>query len=148
MKMGSLGTVISGTVNPQDTIPAFADELRRLRGSLPRSLYNRVRSALKPDHARKPEDFDLDTETANDLADALQDFAPPYAYFGSHAGDGADFGFWLHESWQDDFDGLQVDDTSKVPSDYTGEVLHVNDHGNATLYVARKGKMLEIWSVV
>ncbi|MGH8674178.1 MAG: hypothetical protein ACREVG_07705, partial [Burkholderiales bacterium] len=44
------------------------------------------------------------------------------------SGDGADFGYWLQD--MTDFDGLRVNDTSEVPSDYSGEVLHVNDHGN------------------
>jgi hypothetical protein len=34
------------------------------------------------------------------------------------------------------------------PKDYTGEWLHVNDHGNATLYVRQDGEDTEIWSVV
>jgi hypothetical protein len=32
--------------------------------------------------------------------------------------------------------------------DYTGEWIHVNDHGNCTLYVRENGKDTEIWSVV
>jgi hypothetical protein len=50
----------------------------------------------------------------------------------------------LFQSWMsdmDDFDGLRVSDTSEVPDDYSGEVLHVNDHGNATLYVADNGSI-------
>jgi len=35
-----------------------------------------------------------------------------------------------------------------VPADYCGEVLHVNDHGNATLYAAERGQLSEVWSVV
>lgn len=48
----------------------------------------------------------------------------------------------------DDFDGLRVSDLSEVPDDYTGEVLHVNDHGNMTLYACTDGECSEVWSVV
>ena len=41
---------------------------------------------------------------------------------------------------------LRVNDTSEVPRGYTGEVLHVNDHGNTTLYTASRGKLTEVWS--
>lgn len=48
-----------------------------------------------------------------------------------------------------EFDGLVVSDTSEVPADYDGEVLHINDHGNATLYVADgEGNLKEIAAVV
>lgn len=82
------------------------------------------------------------------LTDALDEFAPPYAYFGTNEGDGSDYGYWLSPSMSEDFDGLKVSDTSEVPSNYNGEVLHVNDHGNMTLYVAKDGELTEIWGLV
>jgi hypothetical protein len=140
-----IGSISSGTMRPEDLIPVFADHLRRLRGSLPRAIYDGIR-ALRGD---------LDSEDAadilSDLADALGEYAPPYFYFGAHPGDGANYGFWLSESWQQDIrdsGGLEVKDTADVPADYSGEVLHVNDHGNATLYAATRGKLREIWAVV
>lgn len=48
-----------------------------------------------------------------------------------------------------DWDGIVVDDTSKVPLYWVGEVLHINDHGNATLYRAFKnGNLRELASRV
>lgn len=35
------------------------------------------------------------------LFNALNNLCPPFVYFGSHVGDGSDFGFWL------DFEGIQ-----------------------------------------
>ena len=97
-------------------------------------------------------DIDDDPESAeefvSDLSDALQEFAPPYAYFGSHPGDGADYGFWVFDDIVDEFGGLKVSDLSEVPADYSGEVLHVNDHGNVTLYVANNGELSEVWGCV
>lgn len=46
--------------------------------------------------------------------------------------------------------GIETDpeDSEYPPADYEGEWLHVNDHGNATLYVRSAGKDTEIWSIV
>ena len=140
------GSISHGTMRVEDLIPDFAYELRRLRGSLPRDLANDIRkceSAWVNDEAYESED-----EVLESLFDELNNYAPPYAYFGAHPGDGSDYGFWLSESMQEDFDGLQVSDTGEVPRDYKGEVLHINDHGNMSLYAAVNGKLREVWSVV
>jgi hypothetical protein len=48
-----------------------------------------------------------------------------------------------------EFEGIVVDDTSKVPKGYAGEVLHVNDHGNVTLYRAFKnGSLHYVYAIV
>lgn len=48
-----------------------------------------------------------------------------------------------------EYDGLVVSDTSDIPRGYRGEVLHINDHGNVTLYRAfRNGNLREIASRV
>jgi hypothetical protein len=39
-------------------------------------------------------------------------------------------------------------ETEYPADDYEGEWLHVNDHGNATLYVRTGGKDKEIWAIV
>lgn len=167
MKYATLGSISSGTMRPEDLIPCFADEL----GSL---LNKDIQSAISAGDVRAMSDSELKewckwiarqssligaagsvdpdsdeaSEILSELFDALEAFAPPLAYFGSHPGDGADYGFWLSESFAEDFDGLKVSDTSEVPEDFCGEVLHVNDHSNATLYAADHGKLTEIWAVV
>lgn len=90
-------------------------------------------------------DRSMDVE---ELTDILNNHALPYFYFGAHPGDGADFGYWLSEDFENEFDGLKVSDTSEVPRGYTGEVLHVSDHGNMTLYSASRGRLHEIWAIV
>lgn len=138
----SFGTIIRGTLRAEDLIPAFTDALRYLRGSLPREVHRTLQQWQRGEVTEEREALFLDS-----LFEELQEYAPPYAYFGAHEGDGSDFGFWLGDL-DGEFDGLRVSDTSEVPSDYTGEVLHVNDHGNTTLYVARGGKLREIWTIV
>ena len=141
-RKASFGTIIRGTLRAEDLIPAFTDALRYLRGSLPREVHRTLQQWQRGEVTEEHEALFLDS-----LFDELQEYAPPYAYFGAHEGDGSDFGFWLGDL-DGAFDGLRVSDTSEVPSDYTGEVLHVNDHGNTTLYVSRGGKLREIWTIV
>jgi len=138
------GSVSSCTIRPRDLISEFASELRHLRGSLPRDLFDDIRRLR-----------DCDGEDAHmvvdSLFDALNDYAPAYGYFGTHPGDGADYGFWLSEGWEQDArdnGALFVEDPGDIPTGYSGEVVHINDHGNVTLYIARSGKLREAWAVV
>jgi hypothetical protein len=140
---GEIGTVSEATMRPEDLIPAYTSELRSL-GHRDRALSQIERDMNKRGYY-ETESCMYDLES---LEDMLQEHALPYMYFGSHPGDGADYGFWVSEGIEYDFDGLKVDDTSEVPEDYTGEVLHVNDHGNMTLYTAEKGKLAEVWAIV
>lgn len=134
------GSISHGTMRAEDLCDTFAWELSTLARRAGRI---REFSELIKDARTKPDD-----DVVNDLVDALQEFAPPYGYFGAHPGDGSDYGFWMYEDMQSDFDGLQVSDTSEVPRGYSGEVLHVNDHGNMTLYRYARGRAYEVWGIV
>ncbi len=144
-----IGSISSGTLRNEDLIPRFLEATENFE--LPartRGKIAAIQSAVDGDDNGdyfESEDADEDSIYLQDL---LSEYAPPYFYFGAHPGDGADFGFWLSEGWEDDFEGLKVDDTADVPEGYSGEVLHVSDHGNPTLYQAEGGKLTEIWSVV
>ena len=88
----------------------------------------------------------------SDLIDEIQSFCPPYVTFGSHPGDGADFGFWpdidaLEEGARFG-EVLKVDDTAEIPADYRGLVMQVSDHGNVALYQAEGDSLAELWSCV
>lgn len=81
-----------------------------------------------------------------------------------HSGDAGAFGLWPDvDGAKDDVGfvsvrsladarslGIETDpeDSEYPPADYEGEWLHVNCHGNATLYVRSAGKDTEIWSIV
>lgn len=145
-RRAQLGSISSGTMRPEDLIPVFLEALRTVRGSVPKDLYNLGRAF----QTGKLDAIHTD-ELRAELENALSEFAPPYAYFGAHDGNDSDYGFWLCADFQrcaQENGALEVSDTSEVPDDYSGEVLHINDHGNATLYYAHKGKLTEIWSVV
>jgi hypothetical protein len=147
------GSVSTGTMVTEDLIPTFADELQyRLKHSstsrglrkMHYELLTVVREWKKQDIAfRRDEEFLLEQ-----LFDALDCYAGPYFYFGAHPGDGADYGYWLSEGFEDEFDGLKVSDLSEVPAKYRGEVLVINDHGNMSLYVKTSRALREVWSVV
>ena len=155
MRYADFGSVSHGTLRDEDLLQAFADELESLLAEQSRRFKRALYRALIRD-ARKWLASGDDIAGAagsgivGELQDALNEFAPPYAYFGAHERDGSDFGFWLdRDALDESFDGLRVDDTGEVPRDYRGEVLLVNDHGNVTLYVAgSRGRLREVWAVV
>ena len=151
-----MGTVSSGTMREEDLIPDFCWELARLArqtGILPAkarkshlALVRDIETRMEAEDYFESEDASYDLNEG--LFDALNTYAAPYFYFGSHPGDGSDYGFWLGEMFDEDFDGLKVADLSEVPAKYRGEVLVVNDHGNMTLYVKTSRAMREVWAVV
>ena len=157
MRYASFGDVSTGTLRNEDLLETFASELeaqlkrqpKRFKRAHYRAMIREADKLLKLMQEDEPS-FDYDpSEHVCELQDALGDFAPPYGYFGTHEGDGASFGFYLSSDALEDFDGLRVEDTSEVPRDYRGEVLHVNDHGNVTLYLAMsRGKLREVWGLV
>ncbi len=158
MRFASFGSVSSGTMRDEDLLDTLASELdyqlsrqsKRFPRKAHRALIREARRTLhKLTEGTIAQAGEVASEIVNELMDALTEFAPPYAYFGAHPGDGADYGFWLSEDMDGAFDGLRVNDTWEVPRDYRGEVLHVNDHGNITLYVSNgRGKLREVWGLV
>ena|ERR1700722_8471310 len=146
MSNRNIGTVSNGTMRPEDLIPDFIWELRNQKPCRHRGLCTEIERRTHKDGYYDSEDAGYDLET---LFDALGEYAPAYFYFGANSGDGADYGYWLSESFQDDFDGLRVSDTSEIPSGYFGEVLLVTDHGNMSLYSkSRNHKLRELWAIV
>lgn len=155
MRYASFGSISSGTMLTEDLIPCFSAELEALLKLQPRSFKRgEYRKLIREANALTDYDSEDAGHVLEELFDALQVFAPPYAYFGSHAGDGANYGFWMcDEPLLSGFDGIKVSDLSEVPRDYRGEVFVINDHGNVSLYVAhgRKReapKFREVWALV
>jgi hypothetical protein len=146
--VASLGSVSRATMREEDLIPAFAYELEQL------DTEEKYKELIKEANDIDWDDVDIGIVYSNDileeLFDALNMFAPPYCYFGSHPGDGADYGFWICEDIESIFEGLKVNDVSEVPEDYTGEVFDSNEHGNMVLYyyenTTRGIEAKEIWS--
>ena len=167
IKAASFGSVSEGTLKTADLLSAFISELewqvsrngeffgRPENFELRDKLANLVGEA-QDCFAESGDEIDENKQdeadgVCNDMADVLSDwFAPAYGYFGAHAGDGADFGFWPQ-----DIEEIkeQVEFASSVESEFptgefSGEWLHINERGNCTLYVRENGRDVEIWSLV
>jgi len=167
MNYATIGTVSHGTLRDADLIESFASELdhliqrnadewcsdddRKTRDGFVNTVWD-ARELLDDDgevvNGRESDASDM----VGALMECLEYFAAPYCSFGATEGDGSDFGFWPSiESVNDavrDGDLLQVGDTSDIPSDYVGEVCHVSDHGNVTLYSVENGNARELWAAV
>lgn len=147
-----MGSISHGTMRTEDLIPIFLSELYDLAKRY--SVADHLRLCREIQHRIDTEPGYFDSEGASydlneSLFNALNEHAAPYFYFGAHPGDGSDYGFWLCEFFEGDFDGLKVADLADVPKDYAGEILVVNDHGNVSLYAkSRTQKPREIWAVV
>ena len=89
------GTVNSGTMRPQDLIPAFGEELERMKPCNPLVAEVDATGNLSDDSEWWMSD-DAD-DLLERLFGALDSLADPGWYFGAHEGDGADFGFWEAE---------------------------------------------------
>ena len=145
----NIGSVSTATMREEDLIPSFLWELKHMTPLKRehRALIREIESRMESADYYESEDAGYDLN--ENLFPALDEYALPYFYFGSHPGDGADYGYWLSESFENDFEGLKVNDLSEVPSNYYGEVLNVNDHGNMTLYVrSRNNHLRQVWGLV
>lgn len=145
-----IGTISHGTMREEDLIPEFVYILKQFSKGKNKVQFKECKEIEK---RIKSENYYQSEEAGFDLNEflfhALQDYALPYFYFGSHPGDGADYGFWLSENFEDEFDGLKVSDLSEVPKDYAGEIVVINDHGNVSLYnKAKTQEPREVWSIV
>lgn len=177
-----LGSVSTGTLRPDDLIPKFLDvadgltlsreertTVKRIRRDF-ESGYQVTRDAFMANVAPETDpDFDLlDNEIAEDkdsdcqdLVDILDDHVPDFCRFGSHEGDGADFGCWI--DWDQIADSERDESlfradslTARCEPAYFRDrgkqnpqyILEVNDHGNATLYRRAGNRWVEVWSVV
>ena len=147
----NIGTVSSCTMREEDLIPSFLSELSSMRPLRRehRTLIRQIKRAMrKADYyGSDSASFDLNES----LFDALNEYCLPYFYFGSHPGDGADYGYWLSEEWEEELDsndGIKVSDLSEVPVGFSGDVAQVSDHGNVTMYRYTRGRHRELWSLV
>ena len=143
-RIAQFGSISEGTMRREDLIPCFISELRYLG--------HKSGTLTSIERAERRDGYYDSESSCYDLYDRLfnmlQEHAPEFAYFGAHPGGGSDYGFWLSESFEEEFDGLKVADTADIPAGYRGYVLHVNDHGNMTLYNKTSRKLTEIWGIV
>ena len=150
-----MGSISHGTLRNSDLLEAFSETLKELdkEGKF-KEIIERVdylQGQYDEDELNYPESTEVTEDISylinEDLFNALNEFAAPCFYFGSHPGDGSDFGFWLTENdleeWMECDNGVVCKDS--LPS----YIMVVNDHGNKTLYsIDDEGQLTEEWSVV
>ncbi len=95
-----VGTVIQGTLQPEDLLQAFTDKLAVLdpeRASEIRKEYKDIFQRISDGWSIADGEYNLlmgAGECLHVLMDALTENAPEGFFFSSHPGDGSDFGFW------------------------------------------------------
>jgi len=92
-KTAQPGTISHGTLKVEDLTVAFVNELRILDSEELGKLFIERGEAKKETEF----EFELDQWFLDCLTDALEWYAPEGHYFGTHIGDGSDFGYWPTE---------------------------------------------------
>ncbi len=149
MKYASIGTVSHATLRTEDLLDSFADELQwhvQFNAAEWCSDDGRKRRDNYLKLIGQANEIDRESDDAGEivqeLADALNDFAPPYCYFGSHEGDGSDFGYW---PCIEEIEELPcVSDPNEVENHLGEPCRFVNDHGNVTVYGADGAVLLDL----
>lgn len=99
-----LGSVSQGTLRTEDLLLRFTDALWQLSRGMDLASAEKLIEEANDILGSDLNDFkDYAQDLINGIESALQDYCPPFVYFGAHPGDGADFGFWpdmeaIHES--------------------------------------------------
>ena len=138
-----LGSISTGTLRTEDLLEAFANTLQQFNRTHP------LLGEYLDIHANDAWDSDKAADLLNEgFFNALQEICPPFVYFGTLEGDGADFGFWP------DMDGFN--ESRRLDGNYQGNpeevwhvaenvISHVSDHGNVTVMDMERNVL---WSVV
>ena len=144
-----LGSISTGTLRTEDLLEAFAWELNYLAKQEPQNhahllLASEADTQFSDDMT--DEEYEQASYVVQDLQDALNEYCPPFVYFGTLPGDGADFGFWPDLDALDDarrYSTAMPDGEEWLEEDEV--ILQVNDHGNVMLMDKNRK---ELWGVV
>jgi hypothetical protein len=88
-----------GTMRSENLLPTFLDELELLDETKASDLRAELPTGVLDDETHEWWDSHEPAEVVDQLFDALQEYAPEGCYFGSHPGDGSDYGYWQHEDF-------------------------------------------------
>src|SRR5690606_28187904 len=129
-----LGTVMHGTWRTEHWILAFLEELEAIDRDRADSFWERIPAEAFEDLENDWWDSEEAQWILEELFDVLNEFAPPYCYFGANEGDGSDFGFWIDrfslEEAIENGEVLKVDEIpNSVPEGYE-YIAVVTDHEN------------------
>ena len=145
-----LGSISTGTLRPQDLLNAFGSALNHLTLGVEKHPFIEQASVAE----QNIWDFDDDdahehaTDLIEKLTDALQELCPPFVYFGTLEGDGADFGFWPDMESLDYERNYWGEETAEWNEEHLVNhdlLVHISDHGNVTVMDMERNVL---WSVV
>ena len=144
-----LGSISTGTLRTEDLLPVFTATMRQfLTDNGHKSIYvERAETIIRNDFY----DMELADELVGTLMDGIQGYCPPFVYFGTLPGDGADFGFWPDLEAIDESCGLKHHrrthnpDTGEIVLEDDSVIVQINDHGNVTVMDMARNVL---WSVV
>jgi len=160
MAQFQLGSISTGTLRQQDLLSAFAQTLSSLESTKfyaevgPDSLELYHGSELVRQAPAMLDALDNTTAVSNPyvaeyldwLTDALNELCPPFVYFGTLEGDGADFGFWPDiETIQEIVNIAECDASQGISCPDDGVIVQVSDHGNVTVMDMERNVL---WSAV
>ena len=141
-----IGSISTDTLRNEDLYDAFIYEYQRLDLDAANNFENDY--ALDTDEEGFYESENC-ADAIMELSDRLEEYAPPYCYFGAHDGDGADFGFWpAYERIEELFreaSPICGDSNRRVHAD-DGIIIECSDHGNVTIWSLEAGE--ELLSIV
>ena len=168
MAQFQLGSISTGTLKTEDLLEAFLPYLNKENehAQEAQAVLERIATDTWPPGIDNLEQYLTEFNTSELLdiiMDELQELCPPFVYFGTLEGDGADFGFWPDMNRLDEalYNQTGAPHLDNVPSyclpmhqDYPyGEItleddsviVQLSDHGNVTVMDMERNI---IWSVV
>ena len=90
-------SLICGTTRNEDLVPVFLDALRDTAFYVQTIVDHVIPNYALDENKAEWWESENATNFLNELSDELNSHAPDGYYFGTHEGDGADFGFWKLE---------------------------------------------------
>ena len=143
-----LGSISTGTLRPEDLIPAFNNALTQMHDGhycdIDEMMNDEAGNAAE--FGKQPSHDELQRRVVDRLMDELDDACPPFVYFGTLEGDGADFGFWPDiETIQEIVNIAECDASQGISCPDDGVIVQVSDHGNVTVMDMERNVL---WSVV
>ena len=156
MAQFQLGSISTGTLKTEDLLEAFLPYLNKENehAQEAQAVLERIATDTWPPGIDNLEQYLTEFNTSELLdiiMDELQELCPPFVYFGTLEGDGADFGFWA------DFDAIDEScarkhhrcthnpDTGEIVLEDESVIVQVSDHGNVTVMDMERNVL---WSVV
>ena len=149
-KTASIGSILHGTLRPEDLFEAFFYELERIAKRQEDSELSKYLERINVEASEMGDDSEELVEIVQELFDKLDGYAPDFCYFGANEGDGSDFGFWpCLDALDDDSVYVVRDGIWPIGTIHQDYVAEVNDHGSITLFAVdhSTNDLSEIWSI-